>query len=61
MPSYFATQIEFKPGVIGVAILLTGFSVLLCLFGPRVIIAIKSLNSTEKEINRQVLKVALKA
>ena len=45
VPSYFATQIEFKPGVIGVAILLTGFSVLLCLFGPRVIIAIKSLNS----------------
>ena len=42
VPSYFAAQIEFRPGVIGVGILLSGFSVLLCLFGPRVFIAIKS-------------------
>ena len=49
VPSYFATQIEFRPGVIGVGILLSGFSVLLCLFGPRVFIAIKSLRRSDKE------------
>ena len=40
IPSYIATEPELKDGVIGFAVLLTAFSVLLCLFGPRIIVAI---------------------
>ena len=38
--SYFATQIEFRGGVVGFAVLMSAFAVLLCLFGPRIILVI---------------------
>ena len=41
IPSYFATQIEFRAGVVGFGVLITAYAVLLCLFGPRVIVAIQ--------------------
>lgn len=48
IPSYFATQIEYKPGIVGLAILLSGYAVLLCLFGPRVYIAFTKAKAKEQ-------------
>ena len=42
IPSYFATQIEFRAGVVGFGVLMSAYAVLLCLFGPRVLLAVRN-------------------
>ena len=53
IPSYFATQIEYRAGVVGFAVLMSAFAVLLCLFVPRVIVAIQQ---QQKKSNTQTNK-----
>ena len=57
VPSYFSTPAEFRAGVTAFAVITTAFAVLLCLFGPRIIMAAwhwwkeRSKNGSEKNIS----------
>ena len=39
IPSYFATNIQFRAGIIAFAVITSAFAVLICLFGPRLAMA----------------------
>ena len=39
IPSYFATNIQFRAGVTAFAVITSAFAVLVCLFGPRIAMA----------------------
>ena len=50
--SYFATQIEYRAGVVGFAVLMSAYAVLLCLFGPRVTIAVWNHCKKDKTVDK---------
>ena len=60
VPSYIATQVEFRAGVTAFAAITTAFAVLLCLFGPRIVMAVyyhrKGYDNNGTESNNTVLK-----
>ena len=59
VPSYIATQVEFRAGVTAFAVITTAFAVLLCLFGPRIVMAVyyhrKGYDKNRTESNNTVL------